>query len=61
MRNSFETATFDDALFWIMKADSVDELEAIIEGVAFSERMTESEYCRVFDHAFKIVQTWNNK
>lgn len=40
----------------IKAAETIDELDAIVEDAAFDENITAGEYCEIYDEALKKAQ-----
>lgn len=40
------------------KADSIDELEEIVENASFDYSISNSEYEMVYDRAIEVAQNW---
>ena len=42
----------------LLTAQTLDEINAIVESAAFDENLTNDEYCNIYSEAVKKVQTF---
>lgn len=42
----------------IEKAQTIDELDEIVEKAAFNEELTNEEYCEIYEKALRKAQSW---
>lgn len=40
------------------KADSIDELEEVVEKASFDDRISNNEYEMVYNRAIEVAQSW---